>query len=242
MIVTAHQPAYLPWLGYIHKIALSDVFVMLDDVQLEKNSFTNRNCVYSSQGSVMLTVPVLSKGHFDKSIREIEINNSESWRTKHWKTIEQNYRKAPFFQSYAPWLESIYLREWKYLIDLTDEMLCFFLKELKIETRIIKQSELLIKTKKQDLVLDLCKATNADIYISGKLGKEYLELKPFELAGIHVYFQNYIHPEYQQIGKGEFVPFLGLIDLLFNIGPEHAIKIIVQNNTGKPDLLKGVAL
>ena len=43
MILTAHQSAYLPWLGFFHKIAISDTFVLLDEVQFEKNGWMNRN-------------------------------------------------------------------------------------------------------------------------------------------------------------------------------------------------------
>jgi hypothetical protein len=239
MIVTAHQPAYLPWLGYIHKIALSDIYVLLDDVQFEKNSFTNRNYIYSKQGNVMLTVPLYSKGHISKSIREIEINNTENWGIKHWKTIEQNYRKTPFFNKFAPWLESIYNKDWKYLIDLTDEMLNFYLKCMNITTRVVKQSELQVHSHKQDLVLDLCLATKANVYISGKLGRDYINLIPFESEKIYVYFQDYIHPKYNQIGKNEFTPFLGIIDLLFNVGSEEALSIILSGNVSKTELMKG---
>ena len=73
MIISAHQPAYLPWAGYLHRIAISDVFVILDNVQFEKNSFTNRNRIKSPSGSVWLTVPVSQKGHMSGTISDIKI-------------------------------------------------------------------------------------------------------------------------------------------------------------------------
>lgn len=231
LIVTAHQPAYLPWLGYIHKIALSDIFVLLDEVQFEKNSFTNRNKIWSANGEVMLTVPLLTKGYKDKPLCIVEINNTENWSTKHWKTLEQNYRKALFFARYAPWLESVYTKKWETIVSLTAAMLNFFLADMNISTKIIRQSELGLESRKHELVLDLCKRTNAQIYISGKLGRNYLDIVPFQNAGMEVYFQDYQHPKYvQQNGKNDFMPFLGVIDLLMNVGPEKALGVIFAGN------------
>jgi hypothetical protein len=74
MIVSINQPAYLPWLGYFHRIAVADAHIVLDHVQFEKNSFTNRNKVRLSAGWCWLTVPLRTAGKFgDLSIHELEI-------------------------------------------------------------------------------------------------------------------------------------------------------------------------
>ena len=240
-VTTAHQPAYLPWLGYIHKIALSDTFVLLDQVQFEKNSFTNRNKIWSPNGPIMLTVPVLSKGHTSKDLSELETNNLEKWQEKHFKSICMSYRKAPFFGRYSDWLEMVYSTLSPRLIDITDMMLGFILSELKISTNIVRQSSLSINSHKQDLVLELCKRTGADIYISGVMGKDYIDCKPFTDQRIGVYFQDYKHPVYEQVRKGEFIPNLGVIDLLMCVGPDNAMEIIFSGNHRRGDLVDNLA-
>ena len=68
--IAIHQPNYLPWLGYFYKIANSDVFVFLDDVQFSKNSYTNRVQVFGKDEKMRwLTVPV--SAHSGQSINEI---------------------------------------------------------------------------------------------------------------------------------------------------------------------------
>src|SRR3546814_3690829 len=57
MIVAIHQPNYLPWLGYFHKIARADVFVFLDDVQFSKNGYTNRVRILGDGAARWLTIP-----------------------------------------------------------------------------------------------------------------------------------------------------------------------------------------
>ena len=100
MILTAHQSSYLPWLGFFHKIALSDTFVLLDNVQFEKNSFSNRNKIKGHRESFWLTVPVDLEGHLHKKISDIKIVDNRIWRKKHLKSIEQSYSKAPFYKKY----------------------------------------------------------------------------------------------------------------------------------------------
>ena len=113
MRISAHQPAYLPWAGYLERINMSELFIVLDEVQFEKNSFTNRNRIKTSNGLAWLTVPVNLKGHLSNSIRDIEISNDVSWRKKHWKTIQQNYQKSLFFDHHKVFFESIYNKDWK---------------------------------------------------------------------------------------------------------------------------------
>ena len=78
MILSAHQPAYIPWSGFIHKILSSEIFVILDNVQFEKNSFINRNTIKTNQGSAWLTIPVKAKGHIKNSLLEIQIDEQKN--------------------------------------------------------------------------------------------------------------------------------------------------------------------
>lgn len=232
MILTAHQPAYLPWLGLFHKIAISDDFVVLDDVQFEKNSFTNRNKIKTPQGPIWLTVPVLISGHTDKHIKDMEINNKEDWRSKHWKGLYMNYKKAPYFSKYSGFFEDLYKKDWDKLFPLLKYTMDYFLKELKVQTKVHLQSDLNISSKKEQLILDLCDHFRANVFVFGALGKDYADVNSFENKGIKLVFQEYDHPRYPQLW-GEFQPNLAIVDLLFNAGPEKAFDVIMSKNIDK---------
>jgi len=235
MILTAHQPVYLPWLGLFHKIALSDAFCYFDDVQYQVKDYNSRNKIKTASGGVWLTVPVLSKGYRDKKIREVEINNLIDWRKKHWRSIYLNYKKTPYFDKYASFLEEVYKKDWQYLADLNEYMLKWFLNQLGIKVEYAKASELKFEGYKSGLALDMCKKLNADIYIFGALGKDYAEEKKFTEAGVKIYFQDYKHPTYRQSGH-DFLPYMSIIDLLFNEG-DKSLEILMSGNITKQDLL-----
>jgi hypothetical protein len=235
MILTAHQPVYLPWLGLFHKIALSDAFCYFDDVQYLKKDWNNRNKIKTSHGEIWLTVPVLTKGHRKKKIREIEINNSINWQRKHWKSIYLGYKKAPFFSKYSDFFEDVYKKEWLYLTDLNEYMLKYLLKELGISIKYYKASKLNFEGYKSALVLDMCKRLGANLYIFGALGRDYVDVDIFNRNGVNVYFQDYRHPTYSQLG-GDFISHLSIIDLLFNIGKERSLEVIMEGNVTKSEL------
>lgn len=239
-IITAHQPSYLPWLGLFHKIAISDIYVYLDNVQFEKNSFTNRNKIKTAQGAIWLTVPVLAKNHFNKTIKELEIDNSQDWRKKHWQSIYLNYKKTLFFGKYSEFIESVYLKDWCNLSDLNDYMMRWFLNELGIETEYCVESESDFKGSKTDLLLDICKKKKAGLYVFGALGKDYAEKEKFDKEGIKIYFQEYNHPQYFQLYK-DFLPNMSVLDLLFNCG-EKSLEILMSGNIGKTDLARKLNL
>lgn len=236
MILTAHQPVYLPWLGLFHKIAISDSFCYFDDVQYLKKDWNNRNKIKTQNGEVWLTVPVLSKGYRRRKIKEIEIDNSINWQRKHWKSIYFNYKKAPYFNKYADFFEDLYKKEWQYLTDLNEYMLKWFLKELEIKVDYYKASELNFQGDKSGLVLDMCKKLGADLYIFGALGKDYAKEEDFNREDVKIYFQDYKHPAYNQL-HGGFVPYMSIIDLLFNCGG-RSLEILMEENITKAELIK----
>lgn len=217
MILSAHQPAYLPWLGYFEKIQRSDVFIYLDTVQFEKNSFTNRNKIKTPQGGQWLTIPVKLKGHSNSTLIDTELDDAQPWRSKHLKSIEMNYCKAPYFAECYPKLKQLLSIQTNKLGELCWQQLIFWLTEFEIDTKLVRSSELSISSKKSDLVLDLCKHYNADHYLSGALGRDYLDENDFAVAGVKVDYQNFSHPIYPQ-RWGDFEPYMSIIDYWMNCG------------------------
>lgn len=216
MLVSAHQPAYLPWLGYIEKIVRSDVFIYLDTVQFEKNSFTNRNKVKTSNGECWLTIPLKMKGHISLIMSDMQIDNNQPWQKKHLNTIVANYKKAPYYNEVFPKIEKFYTEKYDSLSDYCYDYLQVWLEIFDIKTPIIKSSTLNLTSAKSNLVLDLCLSQNANRYLSGALGKDYLNVDDFRAKGIEIEFQNYQPKPYQQLWKGDFVPCLGVIDYAMN--------------------------
>lgn len=231
MILTAHQPLFLPYLGHFAKIAASDVFVYLDTVSYSKWGWKSRNKIRTSGGSLWLVVPILTHGHHNQVLNQIKIDNSQKWRKEHLKAIEMSYSKAPYFESYIDFFRDIYKKEWTYLSDLNESLIRFFIKELGIDVEFVKASSLPfnLEGEKSDLVLDLCKKMKADVFIFGKTGKTYAKVEDFESSGIKVVFQDYKHPEYFQI-HGDFIPYMSIIDLLFNCGPK-SLEILMSRQS-----------
>lgn len=233
MIVSINQPAYLPWAGYFDRILKSDLHIILDHVQFEKNSLTNRNKVKTPQGWAWLTIPVKTKGKFkDCSIKELETNDTIKWPHKHWQSLLANYKKAPFFEKHKDFFETLYSKDWPVLNDILTETNTYLMKELGIETKTMSSSDLDPQKTKSDLVLELCQKVEATTYISGPLGRDYLDVGPFKQAGIEVLFHDYEYPDYPQ-QFGDFEPYMSVIDMLFNCGPESHERL--QNS---PDCLK----
>ena len=225
MIVTIQQPEHLPWIGFFNKMVQCDKFVLLDHVQFKKNYFENRNRIKTADGPVWLTVPVRLKGKFGQSMLEVEVNQEPRWKTRYLKTLEQNYRKAPFWEDVRKIVWPVFEDESSKLVEINIRLIECMMKYLQIKTSLIRSSTLeLGSVKKQDLVLAICKELSADRYISGPDGRNYLNLADFSIAGIQVCFHDFKHHVYtQQYGK--FISHLSTIDLIANCGLESKFLI-----------------
>jgi len=227
MILTAHQPQYLPGLRLFDKIARADVFVYLDTVPMESSGYENRNKIKTDQGWQWLTVPVQRKGYQSTPMWMIHIDNTKPWRRKHWKTIQTSYMACNYWSDNADWLADIYLSDDTILSELNFGILLNILGKLDLDHIDIKFArDYKFKGHKSDLVLDMCKKLGATKYIFGAKGRDYAKVEDFEREGIELEFQDYKHPQYNQL-HGEFIPNLSIIDLLFNEGPK-SLEILVN--------------
>ena len=223
MIVAIHQPNYLPWSGYFYKIAKADIFVLLDNVQYEKNGYTNRCQMKTSQGAQWLTMPIEKK--FPQLITKAKLINFPKECKRHLKTIQLNYKKTEYFNDLFPDLKQILEKDWKYLSELNIELIKFLIKKIGIKTKIEIASNYNFQGKSTDLLINICKRFNAKTYLSGKGGANYQDEKKFETSKIDLEYTNFDHPIYSQLW-GEFIPGLSVIDLLFNYG-SSSIKILL---------------
>ena len=227
MIVSIHQPAYIPWLKYFHKIAKSDIHIFLNDAEYSKNNLFNRNKIKTAQGEMWLTIPIKYKS--DNLICETKIDNNSDWGKKHWKTIKLNYAKAPYFKEYANIFEKFYLQNYEYLSDLTIAINKAIAELLEIKVKFIKSSELKVGGTKNEKLINLCKAVDADTYLSGQGAKAYMNKNLFLNNNIKVNYQEFLNPKYKQLW-GDFVPDLSIIDFLFNCGKEEIKKYLWKKN------------
>ena len=234
MILTAHQPVYLPWLGLFHKIALADAFVSFNQVQYQVKDWNNRNKIKTAQGPIWLSVPVKKKGFLERKYTEIEIDNEQPWQRKHWSSIYHAYRKASHFATHADRIEDFYKREWQTLVELNEAMLQMFLDMLGIRVRLEYMNEHAFAGAKSDLVLDMCRQMRADVYIFGAQGRDYADVESFRAGNVACHFQDYRHPTYRQL-HGAFASHLSVIDLIFNCGPD-AFPILMSGNITRDEL------
>lgn len=228
MILSAHQLHYLPWLRYFHKIAQSDIFVVMDNIQFNKNGWQNRNKIKTKDGWMYLTVPVLNK--YQQKLDEVKIDNTQNWQKKHLNSLISNYAKAPYFGSYRQYFEKIYQMRWPDLNSINLEMLKLFLGALGIKTKIVLSSALKqIEGTDSLRLVDICKALGADTYLSGAYAAGvYLDENIFKDAGINVKLQDWRCSQYQQQFKARgFIPDLAIADLLFNCG-EKSLSILLS--------------
>lgn len=219
MIISIHQPNYLPYLGFFDKLRRSDIFVIYDNAQFNKEDFQHRNKIRIFHGWKWLTVPVEKNAI---PINQINIRNELkikgiSWSNAQLREIRDNYKNSLYYSIYENDFEDILLGDHSKLIDLNIEMILFFVKSFNIKSKIVYSSDFEFTSKSTERLVEMVEALGGDVYLSGPMGRNYLNVALFNQKGIEVIFQNFIHPVYKQQFEG-FIPNMSSIDALFNEG------------------------
>jgi len=224
-ILVAHQPEFLPWLGFISKATMGDVYLILDSVDFQKEYYQNRNKIRikNTPGWQWLVIPVIrAKSHPMKTC-EVMMSSS-NWRQRHLRAIRYAYSRTPYFEEVYSDLERIYKYEGDSLVDFLVLLIKYAFERFGIGVPIFCTSKMIaegysIEGQKTDLVLSMCHAVGAKTFVAGKFGMTYLEKERFKTNNITLVFQSFSHPSYPQI-QGAFKPNMAFIDILFNCGPK----------------------
>ena len=213
------QSNYIPWRGYFDMIAAVDEFILYDDMQYTRRDWRNRNQIKTPQGIQWLTVPVQVKGKYDQKIKDTLIDGSE-WAITHWKTLAQNYRRAPHFDEVATLLEPLYMESYSHISQLNRRFIQTICHYLGIQTVISNSWDFTLLDGKTERLANLSMQAGGTEYISGLAAKDYIVEKVFSDMEIKLTWFDYAgYPEYPQLW-GEFSHGVTILDLLFNCGKD----------------------
>ncbi|MCT7601878.1 WbqC family protein [Aliarcobacter butzleri] len=221
--VVIHQPDFIPYLGFFHRLLHADLFVILNDVQFLRRGWHHRDRIKTKDGDKWLTIGI-KKVPQNTSINEIFLND-ENWQLQHLNLIKQSYAKAKYFEEIFPFIDKLYSQKYEKMIDINLASIKMLLELFDINIGIVFSTEFRIQSKSNQLLVDLLLEIGATHYLSGIGAKDYYDNKPFEEANIKVLWQDFKHPVYPQL-HGEFIPYLSSIDLLFNCGIEKSREIL----------------
>lgn len=215
------QSNYIPWKGYFDIIENVDEFIIYDEMQFTKNDWRNRNKIKTPQGVQWLTIPVGQA--IGRRICDVNLVN-DRWQTKHWKTLESNYRRAEFFEEVSCLLKPLYLEQkHQNLSDLNVLMIQEICDYIGITTKISKSQDYGLIEGKTERLVDLCLKSNASHYVSGPAAKDYLDEELFIENNIKLIYYNYPnYPEYPQLW-GDFEHAVSIVDLLFHCGKDSGM-------------------
>jgi GNAT superfamily N-acetyltransferase len=228
-VVAIHQPNFFPWLGFFSKIKRCDVFVCLNHVENRPNDaiYTKRVAILNNNEVFWLTVPLLKPKSIEfVRICDMKINTTDNFKKKHLKTIEQNYKKKPFYDEVIPFVNEFY-NSGEDLIALRNiqfvKSICL---RLKIDAPHVMSSDYSFSENSTELLIQLTKAVQGDVYLAGGGAVKYQEDSKFAEAGLEVLYNNFEHPTYNQGSAQAFVKGLSIIDALMNIGFDKVSQLI----------------
>jgi hypothetical protein len=220
MILSANQPYFAPFPGFFYKAWMSDLLVLLDEVQFPHGTtWISRNRFKSHQGALWITVPVWKKGKGLQKISEVRICHEGRWAKKHLESVKSAYTKAPYLPEHLDFLEEMFSEKKETLMDLNLAVIHYLMRALAIKTELVLLSDLDVCSTGNRRLVDLCTKLGASQFMAQAPAKKFLDAKSFQDAGIEITYVNPPTPVYPQLW-GDFIANLSTFDLVLNCGPK----------------------
>jgi hypothetical protein len=215
------QPYLFPYIGYFQLMKAVEKFVVYDDVSFINRGWINRNNLLINGKASLFTVPLTGASQ-NRLIKDIPLAEDAKWPEKLMKTIEVNYRRAPFFGPVQQLLTGILAQRGVYINELIVASLKAINAYLGIGTTLVESSVVYGNDhlKAQDRILDICRQEGCTTYVNPIGGTALYDKDRFGAAGIALKFIKSKPIAYRQF-SGPFVPWLSIIDvLMFNPAEE----------------------
>jgi len=223
--VAIHQPNFFPWLGYFHKIARSDAFVFLNDVEFSKGSYTNRAQILTGGKQKWLSMPIQYKS--SANIEDIQIGQGD-WVDQHKRMLLGAYRKASEFDAVFPIVERLYDSADKSSVGAFNVFVIEALaSQLNLETEFHSSSRIDAPGKKEEKLCSIIVSLGGNQYLSGQGGQKYQSEEAYSREGIDLTYTTFSARPYPQLGE-TFTPGLSILDALFNVGLARTRELITE--------------
>ena len=213
----------MPWAGYFNLMDQVDVFVFFDDVQLARRSWQVRNRILVNGAESLITVP-LSKSSQSTKIYEAQLSSDTSWVNKFIVKLNHSYAKAPYKDAILDILSSAAFTQHSHLADMNIHFIKQLARLIGLNVLTERSKDLISSGVRSHKLHSICQHLKCDTYVSPQGSQEYLEEDGvFNSGNISLMYNNYQPTSYPQMGTKEFVPYISIIDLIANIGPDHSL-------------------
>ena len=222
------QPTFLPWAGYFNLMSQVDNFILLDDVQLEKQSWQTRNLLLLNGDARWVSLPV-KHDNLSQSIRDTEFLDTSRWSAKLMRSFQQNYGKHIHYAAARDILDLLEFQPEDTLSTFNEQVIRETAKRLGIRAHIHRAGDLRISGKRSARLISICQYFDAEEYLSPVGSADYLSEDSFaEKTTISLKFQKYKPLLYPQKGSQEFVSHLSIVDVVANLGWDGARQYILK--------------
>jgi len=221
--IVIHQPDFVPYLGFFHRLLEADHFIILDHVKISKNGWVHRDKIKAATGELWITLPV-KKINGAPLIYDAKIEKNKLFY-KLPRMIEASYRKAKYFNEIYPALENLFEMGTDSLIEFNMAFIMQLCNWFDIKVSISFSSKMYIASKKSEMNAELVKKLGGNVYLSGVGASTYHDQEPFDSLDIDVKWHKFDHPIYNQMYNG-FIPNLSSLDILFNCGISRSKELL----------------
>jgi hypothetical protein len=230
MIMSIIQPCFVPWLGYFEQIALADVFVYLDDVQYTRQDWRNNNQLKSPVGAKGIYFSV-NKAPRGTPIKDIQIAHHLPWVNTLRNQLFNWYGNAPYYYDVMELLEPHLQARYPDLVTFNRRLNQSILDYLGFDTPIFQSSDIANHSNdKVERISEICRHFDGvNVLFDGRSAQNFLNPDSFASVGVKVVFQDYQHQPYPQLW-GEFIPYMSILDCLFNCGPDAQQYIVTESS------------
>ncbi|MDA9232868.1 WbqC family protein [Candidatus Pelagibacter sp.] len=224
IITSIHQPDFFPYFGYFNKINKSDVYIVMDNVQLSKSGWTHRDKIKTSKEVSWITIPIKNIKK-KQLIKDCLIDHDINWKKKHINMISESYKNSKFINEGIEIINDLYKLNTNYLFEFNFNIINKLFEIFKINVDIKLLSQLNVDGDKSELLIKILKKINSNLYLSGDGAKNFIDIDLFKNNNIEIIFNDFKHPIYEQI-HGNFVKDLSILDIILNCGITETEKLI----------------
>ena len=215
MTIAVMQPYLFPYIGYWQLIHAVDTFVVYDNIQFTKKGWFHRNNILLNEQKRLFTIPLKKDSDYHDVVDRVLSEDSDKQIKKIIVQIENEYKKAPYFNEVFPLVKDIFGFNEKNLFNYIYHSIQQVVEYLRIDTKIIPSSTLDMdhQLKSEERVIAINKTLHADHYINAIGGLKLYNKDRFTEEGITLNFLKTGDIEYRQFNN-KFVPNLSIIDIM----------------------------